>query len=301
MSKYRALRNELNSPSWIRKLIDSYGETTLSTYHDNVNKIHKSNQGSNYKAYQAYVELLTNEMVKLGYTKTDNVSPEDNPARLDISEDDRVRDAKMAAGYKQYKFTGFFYHRMTSSADFQPNPVFDNNKYVSLGETMTKAVFEKIKEDVNKKIINECSADQGRDSDFDHNPSLMTQIYNFIRLTFARSFRSKPMNDLVQHIITVDKAIQEKKRGNNNSSEKTVKNPGKIARVVNYEEKDDISEKLETINEHEANHGDPTASLVDTITDRTDSTKNVSKQLGSSSKKGADYNRDDSDSDHLKV
>mgnify|MGYP001200269643 CR=1 FL=1 len=299
MSKYRALGNELNSPSWIRMLIGSYGETTLSTYHDNVNKIHKSNQGSNYKAYQAYVELLTNEMVKLGYTKTDNVSPEDNPARLDISEDDRVRDAKMAAGYKQYKFTGFFYHRMTSSADFQPNPVFDNNKYVSLGETMTKAVFEKIKEDVNKKIIDECSADQGRDSDFDHNPSLMTQIYSFIKLTFARSFRSKPMNDLVQHIINEDKAIQDKKRGNNNSSEKTVKNPGIVERVVNYDEQDDISEKLKTITEHEAPHYDPTKQLEETIKHSASDTSDAKKNYQSRIRNNENNNNDDREREHF--
>ena len=188
----------------------------------------------------------------------------------------------------KYQFTG------------QPNTVFSNGKYVEHEETMTEAVFEKIKEDVNEKIINECSADQGRDSDFDHNPSLMTQIYNFIKLTFARSFRSKPMNDLVQHIIAEDKAIQDNKRGNNNSFEKTVKNPGIVPRLIDVDNPGH-TKKLAELTEHKTHHDDPTASLINTITDRTDSTKNVSKQLGSSSEKGADDNRDDSNSDHLKV
>lgn len=284
MRKYKSLQN-------IHELIDVYGQTTLSTYHDNLNKKYKSNQGSNYKAYQAYVELLTNEMVKLGYTKTDNVSPEDNPAWLGVSKETRERDAKMAAGYKQYKFTGFLYHRMTRSADSQPNPVFDD-EYVSLGATMTEAVFEKIKERVRTEVSEVCSADQCNDSDFADNPGLIEQFVNSIKLAATRlyrSIRSKPMNDLVQFIIDEDKAIQEKM---------IVEDPGDVLRVVSGS--DNVQEKLGELTERTDPHRDPTDTLVETITKKTASTKSASENFESHSKSKAtdDSNRDN---DNLRV
>ena len=284
MRKYKPLQN-------IHKLIDVFGQTTLSTYHDNVNRNHESYQGSNYKAYQAYVELLTNEMAKFGYTKTDNnESPEDIPVWLGASKEDRKRDAMMKAGYKQYKFTG------------QPNTVFSNgkdSKYVEHGETMTEAVFEDIKEKVRTKISNECSADQCNDSDFDDNPGLIQQFINSIRLAAARlyrSIRSKPMNDLVQHIINEDKAIQDKNR-----PKMIVEDPGNVLRAVS--ERDNVQEKLKEFTEPPETHNDPTDPLVETITTKTASTKSASKNFESRRKSKGTDDRGDSnrDNDNLRA